>query len=191
MVRGNHEIYGKESNTYFDYFTPPGEGREGYYMFRWGEVCFFVLDFCDDDGWLPPPSTRQFHDFAPYIAAEARWLKKAVQLDMCKTAKYRIVLAHAVPVGDPESYMPGHVRQVIDPLFSGQDPAAKIHLWLGGQVHRPFRSVPFTNSCYSMVAPAALHLPHPLVGIKYGVTVFITGGPLKRPVIICNLPVFR
>ena len=72
MTRGNHEIYGKDSNRYFEYFTPPYPGREGYYMFRWGDVCFFSLDFCDDAGRVPAPSTRQFHDFEPYIAAEAK-----------------------------------------------------------------------------------------------------------------------
>ncbi|MBE6406471.1 MAG: hypothetical protein E7040_10690, partial [Lentisphaerae bacterium] len=161
MVRGNHEIYGKESNHYFDYFTPPCEGREGYYMFRWGDTCFIVLDFCDDYGWIKPPSTRQFHDFEPYIAAEAKWLKKAVELPICKDAKYRIVLAHGVPVGDTQEYMPSHVRQVIDPVFSGAEPKVRIHLWLGGHIHRPFRSIPLTNSCYSMVDVADFAEPHP------------------------------
>jgi hypothetical protein len=177
MVRGNHEIYGKESNHYFDYFTPPCEGREGYYMFRWGDTCFIVLDFCDDHGWINPPSTRQFHDFEPYIAAEAKWLKKAVELPICKDAKYRIVLAHGIPVGDPQQYMPSHVRQVIDPVFGGAEPKVKIHLWLGGHIHRPFRSIPLSNTCYSMVDVADFAEPHPKVGERYNFPVVVTGGP--------------
>ncbi len=180
MVRGNHEIYGKESNQYFDYFTPPCEGKEGYYMFRWGNTCFIVLDFCDDDGWIHPPSTRQFHDFEPYIAAEAKWLKKAVELPICRDAKYRIVLAHGVPVGDPLEYMPSHVRQVIDPVFAGAEPKVKIHLWIGGHVHRPFRSIPFSNSCYSMLDPAEFPAVHPKVGERYSFPVVITGGPTAK-----------
>ena len=177
MVRGNHEIYGKDSNRFFDYFTPPVRGREGYFMFRYGEVCFIVLDFCDDAPRMAPPSTRQWHDFEPYIAAEAKWLKEAVKHPDCQTAKYRIVLAHGVPLGDVQQYMPGHVRQVIDPVFGGKDPAVKIHLWLGGHIHRPFRSVPGENACYSALPPAEFSEPHPKLGENYTFPVIITGGP--------------
>ena len=181
MVRGNHEIYGKDSNRYFEYFTAPEPGREGYYMFRWGEVCFFVLDFCDDAPWAPPPSTRQYHDFAPYIAAEARWLKNAVNLPMCRDAKYRVVLAHGLAVGDGRDYMPKHVHQVIDPVFGGKNPQVKIHLWLGGHVHRPFRSVPLKNACYSMLPPESFQggglRPE---GVNYNFPVVVTGGPTNK-----------
>ena len=128
MVRGNHELYGRESLRYFDSFSAPPPGREGYTLFRWGEVCFFVLDFCDDAGNLPRPSTRWLHDFEPYLAAEARWLRRAVELPLCRDAKFRIVLAHGLPYGDAQSYLPDHVRQLIDPLFGGAHPAVQIHL---------------------------------------------------------------
>ena len=180
MIRGNHEIYGKESNHYFDYFTPPCEGKEGYYMYRWGDTCFIVLDFCDDDGWMPQPSTRQYHDFEPYLAAEAKWLKKAVDLPLCRDAKYRIVLAHGIPVGDFWDYMPDHIRKVIDPVFGGTEPQVKIHLWIGGHVHRPFRSIPLKNSCFSMIDPAEFEQPHPKVGERYSFPVVVTGGPTGK-----------
>ena len=181
MVRGNHEIYGRESNRYFEYFTAPYPGREGYYLFRWGDVCFIVLDFCDDTGRCAPPSTRRMHDFEPYIAAEAKWLKQAVELPMCRNAKYRIVLAHGIPVGDAQKYMPKHVRQVINPVFGGANPVVQIHLWLGGHVHRPFRSIPLKNACYSMLpldsfAKAPLEWP----GVEYRFPVVITGGPTGK-----------
>ena len=182
MVRGNHEIYGKDSNRYFEYFTPPYPGREGYYMFRWGDVCFFSLDFCDDAGRVAAPSTRQFHDFEPYIAAEAKWLKKAVELPMCRNAKYRIVLAHGLPSGDALKYLPGHVRQVIDPVFGGSDPVCPIHLWLGGHIHRPFRSIPGKRAFYSAVPPEKI--PHgdaiPDAWNNYNFPVLATGGPTGR-----------
>ena len=182
MVRGNHEIYGKDSNRYFEYFTPPYPGREGYYMFRWGDVCFFSLDFCDDAGRVAAPSTRQFHDFEPYIAAEAKWLKKAVELPMCRNAKYRIVLAHGLPSGDAQKYLPGHVRQVIDPVFGGSDPVCPIHLWLGGHIHRPFRSIPGKRAFYSAVPPEKI--PHgnaiPDAWNNYNFPVLATGGPTGR-----------
>lgn len=182
MTRGNHEIYGKDSNRYFEYFTPPYPGREGYYMFRWGDVCFFSLDFCDDAGRVPAPSTRQFHDFEPYIAAEAKWLKKVVDLPMCRDAKYRIVLAHGLPSGDAQKYLPGHVRQVIDPVFGGSDPVCPIHLWLGGHIHRPFRSIPGKRAFYSAVPPEKI--PHgdaiPDAWNNYNFPVLATGGPTGR-----------
>lgn len=182
MTRGNHEIYGKDSNRYFEYFTPPYPGREGYYMFRWGDVCFFSLDFCDDAGRVAAPSTRQFHDFEPYIAAEAKWLKKAVELPMCRSAKYRIVLAHGLPSGDAQKYLPGHVRQVIDPVFGGSDPVCPIHLWLGGHIHRPFRSIPGKRAFYSAVPPEKI--PHgdaiPDAWNNYNFPVLATGGPTGR-----------
>ncbi|MBO5695143.1 MAG: metallophosphoesterase [Lentisphaeria bacterium] len=182
MVRGNHEIYGKDSNRYFEYFTPPYPGREGYYMFRWGDVCFFSLDFCDDAGRVAAPSTRQFHDFEPYIAAEAKWLKKAVELPLCRNAKYRIVLAHGLPSGDAQKYLPGHVRQVIDPVFGGSDPVCPIHLWLGGHIHRPFRSIPGKRAFYSAVPPEKI--PHgdaiPDAWNNYNFPVLATGGPTGR-----------
>ncbi len=182
MVRGNHEIYGKDSNRYFEYFTPPEPGREGYYMFRWGDVCFFALDFCDDAGRVPPPSTRQFHDFEPYIAAEAKWLKKAVQHPMCRDAKYRIVLAHGLPAGDGKTYLPGHVRQVIDPVFGGNDPLCPIHLWLGGHIHRPFRSIPGKRAFYSAV-PCEKFMNGtniPDSWSHYRFPILATGGPTGR-----------
>ncbi len=182
MVRGNHEIYGKDSNRFFEYFTAPDPGREAYYMFRWGDVCFFVLDFCDDHCRQAPPSTRQYHDFEPYLAAEAKWLKNVVNLPMCRDAKYRIVLAHGIPVGDAKDYMPGHVRQVIDPVFGGEKPQVQIHLWLGGHVHRPFRSVPLKNACYSMLPLKEFQGEGtlPPLGVNYSFPVVITGGPGKK-----------
>ena len=203
MVRGNHEIYGKDSNRYFEYFSPPYPGREGYYMFRWGEVCFIVLDFCDDAPRMPAPSTRQYHDAAPYLEEESKWLKNAVRSSMCQEAKYRIILAHGVPVGDHTIYMPENIRKIIDPLFAGKDPAVKIHLWLGGHTHRPMRSIPGKNAFYctlpveKFVKDFSLvkdlpHFTHPdglppekfvkkgsllPVGDKYYFPVVVTGGP--------------
>jgi hypothetical protein len=56
------------------------------------------------------------------LEAESAWLKNAVHLPICRDAKFRIVLAHGIPVGDSKDYMPGHVHQIIDPIFGGKDP---------------------------------------------------------------------
>jgi hypothetical protein len=157
----------------------PEPGRDGYGMFRVGEVCFIVLDFCDDAPNIPQPSTRCFHDFEPYISHQSKWLKRMVKTPAFREAKFRIVLAHGTPVGDSKEYLPGHVRQVIDPVFGGKEPAEKIHLYLGGHIHRPFRSIPNKAACYSVCDPRQLPVPHPVIGEEYAFPVVIMGGPSK------------
>jgi hypothetical protein len=179
MVRGNHETYGREWYKYLEYFAMPEPGRDGYGMFRIGEVCFVVLDFCDDAPNTPQPSTRCFHDFEPYISRQTKWLKRAVKSAVFREAKFRIVLAHGTPVGDSREYLPGHVRQVIDPVFGSREPEAKIHLYLGGHIHRPFRSIPCKAACYSVCDPRKLQVPHPVIGEEYAFPVVIMGGPSK------------
>jgi len=181
MVRGNHEMYGKETNRYFSWFpTVPG-GKEGYGLFRCGEVCFIVLDFGDDTPRCPAPSTRSLHNIEPYLAEQTIWLKKALESPEFKSAKFRIVLAHATPLGYGRGYMPENVRRVIDPFFGGANPKYKIHLWIGGHVHRPFRSVPGKNLYRSITSAKGekLNLKHPAIGANYNFTVAVMGGPNK------------
>ncbi|MBO4304993.1 MAG: metallophosphoesterase family protein [Lentisphaeria bacterium] len=179
MVRGNHEIYGMESSRFFDYFSAPEPGREGYTIFRRGQVCFLVLDFLDDNVRVPPPSTRRYLDVDPYLEAERAWLKRAVTLPVFQEAKFRIVLSHGIPVGDPGKVLPENVRKAIDPVFGGKDPAAKIHLWLGGHIHRPLRSIPNENAFYSMLSPAVFppDRQFPPIGKNYSFPVLTVGGP--------------
>lgn len=182
MVRGNHEIYGQDTNRFFSYFNAPEPGRDGYTMFRWGDVCFFILDFCDDDGRNPHQSSRALHDFEPYLAHEGAWLKRMVETPECKNAKYRIVLAHGLPLGDLKEYMPDHVRKIIDPVFGGPNPVCRIHLWLGGHVHYPLRTIPLKNAWYCQhdLLDSSLHLPAPArLGEKYPFTVAVHSGPLR------------
>ena len=180
MVRGNHEMYGREAGRYFEYFGMPEPGREGYGLFRWGETCFFILDFGDDTDRMPAPSTRRFHDLEPYIDAEAEWLSRAVDLPACREAKYRIVLAHGIPAGDVQHYMPEHVRRVIDPVFGGRTPRCRIHLYLGGHIHTAFRSVPGKRAFRSVLPPEKM-LPAgeslPACWANYSFPVLATGGP--------------
>ena len=155
-VRGNHERYGRDSASYFKYFTSPAPGREGYGIFRWGNTCFLRLDFCDDKGTVPAPSTRAFHRIEPYLDEEEEWLKQIVQTSAFKDAKYRVVLAHGLPAGDWEQYMPQRLRKMIEPLFGGSHPAYPIHLWLGGHVHYALRTMPGEQACRATTNPALL-----------------------------------
>ncbi len=175
MVRGNHEYYGHDSDRYFDYFTAPAPGQDAYGIFRIGEVCFIMLDAGDDSPRRPAPSAWMLHDIEPYLEAQAAWLEGAIEHPMCRSAKFRVVLCHGIPLGDPAEYMPGHLRQLIDPFFAGKDPVCKIHLFLGGHIHWPFRSFPGENCCRTAL-PDALK-GHPACGEKYHFPVIILSGP--------------
>ena len=183
-IRGNHEIYGRDNNRFFEYFTAPSPGQGGaYWLFRYGEVCFICLDFCDDHGQRPSPSHRALHDIDPYIAEEADWLKEAVELPQCKSAKYRVVLAHGVAVGDPCEYMPAHVRQVVDPVFAGPNPPCRVHLWLGGHVHFPQRSIPGECAVRAWRHPAEFYKGRYDIhyhGEDYLFPVVVMAGPLPK-----------
>ena len=146
FVRGNHEYYGREAQRFFEYFSAPDNGKEGYSMFRCGDVCFIVLDFGDDCGRCPYPSTRSLHCIDSYLEEQKSWLERMIEQPICKEARYRIVLAHAIPFGDWQEYLPGKVHRVIDPFFAGENPRCPIHLWLGGHVHYPLRSIPGRNA---------------------------------------------
>ena len=177
MVRGNHEIYGRDSNRYFKYFKSPRTVEQSYFMFTYGEVCFIVLDFLDDSSRQPAPSTRAQFDFEPFFKAQAKWLKSAVESAEFKQAKYRIVLCHTAPLGNLGRYLPGNVRSCIEPLFTGDNPKYRIHLWLAGHTHRAFRSIVRQNAARSVLDvnfnPKA---KHPAIGEKYPFPVIVMGG---------------
>ena len=177
MVRGNHEIYGRDSNRYFKYFKSPRTVEQSYFMFSYGDVCFIVLDFLDDSPRKPAPSTRSQFDFEPFFKAQNKWLQAAVESPEFKNAKYRIVLCHTAPLGNSLKYLPGNVRSCIEPLFTGDNPKYRIHLWLAGHTHRAFRSIVRQNAARSVLDvnfnPKARH---PAIGEKYPFPVIVMGG---------------
>ena len=78
---GNHDIYNPADNSYFDYFTLPGNER--YYDFHWQNVHFFVLNSnpTEPDGILP--DSRQ-----------AQWLKQKLSQSR---APWKVVCFHHPP----------------------------------------------------------------------------------------------
>lgn len=179
MVRGNHEIYGNDSDKYFKYFKTPRTIENSFFMFSYGDVCFIVLDFLDDAPRLPAPSTRSKYDYAPHFQKQQAWLKQIVKSEEFRKAKYRIVLCHAVPLGDHLPFLPGNVRRCIEPLFASKNPAHRIHLWVGGHTHRAFRSIPLQNAAKSVMPVNFSKVKHPAIGVKYPFTVAVMGGPNK------------
>ena len=181
MVRGNHEMYGKEAHRYFDYFPAPHAAGTGYYMFNCGDVCFLVLDCGDNMGRNPKYSVRALWDFDPYMEKQKNWLKQAVKSDSFKNARYRIVLAHGAPLGAKAQYLMTRLRAAVDPFFASQAPEYKIHLWLSGHIHRAFRSIPGKDQCRT-VWPARKFTgkgEHPAIGKNYMFPVIAMGGAFR------------
>lgn len=95
-VRGNHEIRGKYSMNFPQYF--PTNNGNLYYSFRQGPVYFIILDGGEDK----PDSDIEYSDLAQfdnYRTEQAQWLEKTIQSEDCKAAKYRVVVIHIPPFG--------------------------------------------------------------------------------------------
>ena len=138
-VRGNHEYRGRETDKYAAFFGRP------YYAFRYGDVLYIVLDTGEDQSTVPEEDHYTLlTDTAQYFREQKAWLEKLVESDMCKTAKKRIVLAHATPFEWQSSYYYGNIRSFAS-VFFGKKPRCAIDLWLCGDVHSPYRFDPVTR----------------------------------------------
>ena len=138
-VRGNHEYRGPDTDKYTQYFGTP------YYAFRYGDVLYIVIDM----GENRPVIRRNGHftlltDTKKYFLQQKRWLERLSRSTLCKTAKKRIVLAHATPFEWEEEYMAKKLTFFAD-IFFGKNPKCPIDLWLCGHVHSPYRCDPVTK----------------------------------------------
>lgn len=104
-VRGNHETRGRFARSFPDYIAMPEERY--YHAFTQGPVHFLVLDTGEDK----IDAHREYSglvDFFRYREEQGQWLKRAVQSDAFRRAKYRVVIAH-MPFPDSSSNNPdGH-----------------------------------------------------------------------------------
>ncbi len=129
-VRGNHETRGKCALKFSDYF-PTTTGRP-YYTFTHGNTFFIMLDGGEDK----PDNNIEYYDTAAYDAyraEEAEWLKKVVESDECKQAKYRVVCLHMPPVDGPKMWHgTKQVRELFIPILNRAD----ISVMLCGHVHK-------------------------------------------------------
>ena len=129
-VRGNHETRGNSSYQYSKYF-PTTTGKP-YYTFTHGNTFFLMLDGGEDK----PDDNIEYYETAAYDAyrlEEAEWLKKVVESDECKNAKYRIVCLHMPPVsGNKMWHGTHHLQETIIPILN----KANISVMLCGHVHK-------------------------------------------------------
>jgi Icc-related predicted phosphoesterase len=130
LVRGNHETRGLFATSFLDYF-PTSTGMP-YYTLKHGDVFFIVLDGGEDK----PDSCLEYYETAEYDKyrmEEAEWLKKVVESDECKNAKYRVVLMHMPPIGGKNMWHgPKHAGECFFPILNN----ANITVMLSGHTHK-------------------------------------------------------
>lgn len=133
FVRGNHEFRGREIVKYNQFFG------KSYYAFRHGDVFFIVLESGEDKpSFLQVPGHYTMTtDMAYYFEEQRKWLGRIIETPECKTAKYRVVLAHASPVSCDGKYMARNIRRMAGEYFYGENPKCPIHLWIAGHTHAP------------------------------------------------------
>lgn len=146
FVRGNHEYRGSECASYADYFG------QTYGSFRVGDVFYFVLDTGEDD----PPiyrknSAKMLTRTDIHFQQQREWLKKVIATPECKTAKYRVVLAHATPFEFENKYFTEQIKILTGGVFFGESPACKLDLWFCGHTHSPFRYDPVSDTLIGAV----------------------------------------
>ena len=142
IVRGNHEYRGTDTDQYFHWFGSP------YYAFRYGDVFFFVLDTGEDKGRIMNPHHYTLRtDTDQLFRDQRRFVEEMIRTEACRTAKYRVVLSHAGPLDcdvPKLKYYAERLEIAAGPLC-GPDPVCKVHLWLGADIHSPFRYDPVTQ----------------------------------------------
>ncbi|MEA4862617.1 MAG: metallophosphoesterase [Victivallaceae bacterium] len=144
QCRGNHEYRGEDTDGFFQTFSPDGRA---YFSFVCGDTIFIVLDSGEDVERLERPGTGYTLNHCDLIMKEQRaWLEKLIASDEFRNAKFKVVLSHC-PTEDAGGWpMAERMRKLTDDLFAGENPRARIHLWLAGHVHRYYRTIPGENS---------------------------------------------
>jgi predicted phosphodiesterase len=134
FIRGNHEVRGRYARSLPDYF--PSRDGQAYFAFNHAGVHFLVLDSGEDK-----EDTHEYYnglvDFQDYRKEQAAWLKKELESDACRKARFRIVFSHVPPRGG-SGFAIQEVRQNFEPPLN----EAGIDLWLSGHTHRFLRVDP-------------------------------------------------
>ena len=150
FVRGNHELWGLESDLYTRYLGRP------YGAFTCGDTFYIRLDCGEDQPRrLTPYNVTQRSDMAEFFAEEAAWLAKVVASPECQNAKRRIILAHTTPFEANNSHMAQNLYNMLADLFYGENPVCKIDLWIAGHIHHPLRYDPIAGELYGLLPPGA------------------------------------
>ena len=122
-LRGNHETRGILPTSYLDLFGH--QGGKSYFMYKVGGLCIIGVDGGED--YLNEMSL-------PYIQEQNEWLREIVRSPSFQNAEKRILLSH-MPLLEKAKYTPV-VQKLLDGVFIGERPLAKIDVMLSGHTHR-------------------------------------------------------
>lgn len=137
-VRGNHETRGEYAEKFQDYFCP--HQSHLYFTWRQGPVFFIALDTGEDK---PDDDIEYygFNAFDKYRTEEAGWLKKVVNSEEYKQARFHIVIGHIPPaIGVDAWHGEIEVRDKFVPILNKAD----IDIMLCAHLHR-FRYTPVSD----------------------------------------------
>lgn len=178
MLRGNHELRGPEPDAFMDFWSD----REGstYYMFRFGDTAFLVLDSWENRKADHPRSkyySRHNLDDV-FLQKEKEFVRKAVTSEPWQSARRRIVLAHGAPCShyDSAATMYKWLQEMTDGFFEGKEPVSSVHLWLAGHTHIYTRSIPGCDDLAALAPPP----PPGKSGKEYIFPVMTVCGPNRK-----------
>lgn len=127
-LRGNHDLRGKFSYHYFDYFPSPN--GKPYFAFRNGPACFVFLDSGEDK----PDTDVRFYGlsaFDQFREEEAIWLKKTIESEVFRSAPIKVVFMHMPPV-QRDWHGELEIQRLFMPLLNN----AGIDLMVCGHIHQ-------------------------------------------------------
>jgi len=117
IVRGNHETRGDISRHFSDYF--PHTSGNIYNFYRWGDLAVVCLDSGEDK----VDDHAEYYGMAayyPYREIQAEWMKRIIETEEFKTAKYRLFICHfrnmASPTRNNEFDGEPHYEELFYPL---------------------------------------------------------------------------
>lgn len=173
FLRGNHELRGRESSRWLQFFgTPSGTS---YSQFRQGPAAFLALDSWSDQPSVPENSAFRWNLDKEFLEEEKRFIRETVSSPAFLDAPFRIVLAHGASHAhiDQFNFLGRNMRFLTDEFLRGKNPRIPIHLWICGHIHHYIRSVPFKAECVSIHPP-----PQPVVTPEeYSFPLITTDGP--------------
>lgn len=116
FCRGNHDTRGIWARNYSEYLTPwaqpdPEFTGLGYnFVVRHGDLAIIGLDTGEDK----PDFRKEWSglaEFEPYIAKQGEWLRKAVESEAVKTAKFVLAFCHIPLFDDASDANPGTLAE--------------------------------------------------------------------------------
>ncbi|MBR0339402.1 MAG: metallophosphoesterase [Alistipes sp.] len=176
LARGNHETRGLFATSFMTYF--PSLTGKPYYTLKHGDVFFIILDGGEDK----PDSCLEYYETAQYDnyrKEEAEWLKKVVESDDCKNAKYRVVLMHMPPIGGKNMWHgPKHAGECFFPVLN----KANITVMLSGHTHKYSYNTPETTDAEFPILVNAHNTALKANVNKSGITIDVidTNGTIKH-----------